>query len=267
MNFENLLCERSESVLTVTLNRPEKLNSLSMGLLRDLDACAESIQRDSTLRAVVLTGAGRGFCAGADLTDPEAAPLPGQTMGQRVASRMRGLFNPVALKWSQLPVPLVVAVNGVAAGAGVSVALMGDITIAARSASFAVLFAPKLGLVPDVGATHFLPSRIGLAKARALAFTGESVGAEQAERMGLIADCVDDAALMPTAEALAARLAAAPTEALIATRKLIDRGAVSSLAEQLELEAATQYRMADTANFAEGVAAFRERRAPKFNRS
>ncbi len=118
MKFENLLCERSESVLTVTLNRPEKLNSLSMGLLRDLDACAESIQRDSTLRAVVLTGAGRGFCAGADLTDPEAAPLPGQTMGQRVASRMRGLFNPVALKWSQLPVPLVVAVNGVAAGAG-----------------------------------------------------------------------------------------------------------------------------------------------------
>lgn len=264
MQYENLSCERAGTVLTVTLNRPAKLNSLSLGLLRDLLACAEAIRNDRELRAVVLTGAGRGFCAGADLTDPESPPAPGETLGQYVAGRLRKFYNPVALQWTDLPVPLVVAVNGVAAGAGVSLALLGDITLAARSATFAVLFAPRLGLAPDMGATHFLATRIGPARARALAMTGEAVTAEQAERIGLVAACVDDAELAARAQALAEMLAASPTQAMLAVRRLVGHADVRDLPGQLEREAAEQQRLGDSADFAEGLAAFREKRAARF---
>jgi 2-(1,2-epoxy-1,2-dihydrophenyl)acetyl-CoA isomerase len=220
MEYENLVCERRGAALVVRLNRPEKLNSLSQGMLGDLRACAESIQRDASVRAVVLTGAGRGFCAGADLTDPDAAPAAGQTMGQWIAQRMRADFNPVAVLWSSLPAPLLVAVNGVAAGAGVSLALLGDITLAARSASFSVLFTPKLGLAPE---------------ARAM---------ELAELLG-----------------------AGPTRALLAVRALTEDGATRALTEQLEREAAVQQTLADTGDFSEGIAAFREKRAPRFRGS
>jgi 2-(1,2-epoxy-1,2-dihydrophenyl)acetyl-CoA isomerase len=264
MQFDNLRCERVGEILTVTLNRPAKLNSLSIGLLRDLAACAEAIRREAGLRAVILTGAGRGFCAGADLTDTESPPRPGETLGQYVAGRLRTYYNPVARLWTDLPVPLVVAVNGITAGAGVSLALMGDITLAARSASFAVLFAPKLGLAPDMGATHFLATRVGQARARAIAMTGEAVPAEQAEQIGLIAACVDDAELGARARALAATLAASPTQALLAVRRLVNDPGVADLAGQLEREAAEQQTMGDTADFAEGLAAFREKRAARF---
>src|SRR5512134_2356421 len=180
MKLDHLVCERADSLLKVVLNRPTKLNSLSLGLLRDLRSCAEAIQRERDLRAVLLTGAGRAFCAGADLTDPDSVPASGQSMGQFMAGRLRGEFNPAAIAWSTLPVPLVVALNGVAAGAGASIALMGDITVAARSASLTFLFAPKLGLAPDMGATYFLARRIGEARARAFALTGEAIPAETA---------------------------------------------------------------------------------------
>lgn len=265
MHFDNLACERTGAVLTVTLNRPTKLNSLSIGLLRDLASCAEAIRREDGLRAVILTGAGRGFCAGADLTDTESPPLPGETLGQYVAGRLRKHYNPVARLWTDLPVPLVVAVNGVTAGAGVSLALMGDITLAARSAGFAVLFAPRLGLAPDMGATHFLATRVGQARARAIAMTGEPVTAEQAERIGLIAACVEDDELGARAQALAATLAASPTQALLAVRRLVNDPGSSDLAGQIEREAAEQRKMGDTADFAEGLAAFREKRAARFN--
>src|SRR5262245_61859638 len=171
MEFENLICERAGAVLKVTMNRPGKLNSLSAALLRDLAACADAIAQDPSIRTAVLTGAGRSFCAGADLTDPETAPQPGESPGQHVDQMLRHAFHPVLLKWTTLGVPVVVAVNGIAAGAGVSLALVGDITLAARSATFAVLFAPKLGLIPDMGATHLLPNRIGIARARYFALT------------------------------------------------------------------------------------------------
>jgi 2-(1,2-epoxy-1,2-dihydrophenyl)acetyl-CoA isomerase len=264
MNFENLTCERVDEIMTVTLNRPAKLNSLSLGLLRDLRGCAEALQRDRALRAVLLTGAGRGFCAGADLTDPASVPAAGQSMGQLMGGRLRTDYNVVATLWCNLPVPLVVALNGVAAGAGASLALMGDITVAARSASLAFLFAPKLGLDPDMGATHFLARRVGEARARAFAMTGAPIAAETAERIGLIAECVDDERLMPRALEIAQELARAPRAALVAVRQLVAQACTTSLAEQLELEAAAQSRLGDSPDFLEGVAAFREKRAPRF---
>jgi 2-(1,2-epoxy-1,2-dihydrophenyl)acetyl-CoA isomerase len=264
MKYDNLICERREAVLTVTLNRPEKMNSLSRGLLRDLRRCAEDLSQDQTLRAVLLTGSGRAFCAGADLTDPDEVPRLGESVGQWVGARLRSQFNPVVELWSQLPVPLVVAVNGIAAGAGVSLALLGDVTIAARSSSFAVLFTPKLGLAPDMGATHLLPARIGVARARYLALTGRPVAAEEAVRIGLIAEYVDDAALGSRAAELAAELAVGPTRAQLALRDLLDHGASRPLVEQLEREAVVQQSLADTRDFQEGVAAFQQKRAPRF---
>jgi len=264
MEFENLTCERRDTVLVVTLNRPQKLNSLSLGLLKDLKACLEAIQRDRDVRSVLLTGAGRGFCAGADLTDPDGFPAPGQSMGQLLASRLREYYNPVALMFCGLPVPLVVAQNGVAAGAGASLALMGDITVAARSASLTFVFAPKLGLVPDMGATHFLARRIGEARARALALTGKAIGAEEAERIGLIAECVDDAQLAERSMQVARELATGPRKAFIGVRDLMASAVRASLPDQLEAEAAMQARLGDSADFVEGVTAFREKRAPRF---
>jgi 2-(1,2-epoxy-1,2-dihydrophenyl)acetyl-CoA isomerase len=264
MEYENLTCERTDELLMVTLNRPTKLNSLSLGLLQDLRHCAEALQRDRTLRAVLLTGAGRGFCAGADLTDASSLPGPGQTMGQFLASRLRGEYNVVATLWCALPVPFVVALNGVAAGAGAALALMGDVTVAARSASLTYLFAPKLGLVPDMGATHFLARRVGEARARYYAMTGAPIDAETAARIGLVAECVDDDQLLVRSTALARELAAAPREALIAVRRLMADACTSTLAAQLEGEAVAQARLGDTADFLEGVAAFRQKRPPRF---
>jgi 2-(1,2-epoxy-1,2-dihydrophenyl)acetyl-CoA isomerase len=177
---------------------------------------------------------------------------------------MRGYFHPVAELWSRLPVPLVVAVNGIAAGAGVSLALLGDVTIAARSAGFAVLFTPRLGLVPDMGATHLLPARIGVARARYLALTGRPVPAEEAASIGLIAECVDDTALESRGGELARELAMGPTRAQLALRDLLDQGGSRPLAEQLEREATAQQALGDTRDFLDGISAFREKRVPRF---
>lgn len=264
MEFQNLVCERRDGVLAVTLNRPQKLNSLSLGLLKDLKACAEAIQRDRAVRAVLLTGAGRGFCAGADLTDPDSVPSAGQSMGQLLASRLRDYYHPAALMWSNLPVPLVVALNGVAAGAGASLALFGDITVAAQSASLTFVFAPKLGLVPDMGATYFLARRIGEARAREVALSGRRIGAAEAATIGLIAECVDDAALAARATEIAQALASGPREAFIGVRNLMAAAGRAGLAEQLEAESALQAKLGDSPDFVEGVAAFREKRAPRF---
>lgn len=168
MVFETLLFEKRDHVAHVTLNRPEKLNALNLRLVEDLRAAAAAIRADAEVRAVLLTGAGRGFCSGADLTGDDFLRDPQRSYGENIGNNLRDHFNPMVRAWYDLEVPLVVAVNGVAAGAGMSLALIGDIVLAAHSASFLQLFAPKLGLMPDLGSTFFLPRTVGTARAKGL---------------------------------------------------------------------------------------------------
>ncbi|MDP9014638.1 MAG: enoyl-CoA hydratase-related protein [Pseudomonadota bacterium] len=256
MHFDTLLIERRDHVARVTLNRPDKLNALNLPLIDDLSAAAASIDADPDIRAVLLTGAGGGFSSGADLGRDD--------LGENIGAALRDHFNPMVSAWHELEVPLVVAVNGVAAGAGMSLALLGDIVLAARSATFLQLFAPKLGLMPDLGSTFFLPRLIGTARTKGLALLGDALSAADAERWGLIWACVEDDALMPQAEAVARRLAAGPTQAYARIKAVFNREPAGTLTEQLALEAVLQAELADTQDFAEGILAFRGKRAPNF---
>jgi 2-(1,2-epoxy-1,2-dihydrophenyl)acetyl-CoA isomerase len=225
------------AVRVLTLNRPQALNSFTRAMHARLLPALDAAAGDDSVRCVVVTGAGRGFCAGQDLND--------------------------ALRIRSMPVPVLAAVNGVAAGAGANFALGCDIVIAARSASFIQAFA-KIALVPDCGGTWLLPRLVGRANAMALAMTGDKLPAEDAERMGLIWKCVDDAALMDEALALAKRLAAMPTAALAATRRVIDDAMALDYAAALSHEAAVQRNMGAAHDAKEGIAAFLAKRAPTF---
>jgi 2-(1,2-epoxy-1,2-dihydrophenyl)acetyl-CoA isomerase len=265
MAFATLLLERRDGVAYVTMNRPDKLNALSLSLIGELHAAATEIGADPSVRAVLLTGAGRGFCSGADLTREGILEGADRTFGQLIGDALRDHFNPMVRAWHDLPVPLVVAVNGVAAGAGMSVALFGDIVLAARSATFVQLFAPKVGLMPDLGSTFYLPRMIGTARAKGLTMLGEPLSAADAAAWGLIWACVDDDALAPKAEAIARRFATGPTQAFKRIKAVFDRQPANTLPEQLALEAIAQTELAHTNDFAEGVAAFRAKRAPLFS--
>jgi 2-(1,2-epoxy-1,2-dihydrophenyl)acetyl-CoA isomerase len=265
MNFETLLFERRDGIAFVSLNRPQRLNALDRRLLTDMSAAAAAIAADGSLRAVLLTGVGRAFCAGADLTDDTLWSDATKSTGQNIGASLHSLFNPMVSAWHRLPVPVVVAVNGVAAGAGMSLALLGDVVIAARSATFMQLFAPKLGLMPDLGSTYHLPRLIGSARAKGLAMLGEPLSAADAVAWGLIWACVDDAALGAEAQALARRFANGPTRALRRIKTVLDAGLPQTLEEQLALEALAQAELGDTEDFAEGVRAFHAKRAPLFN--
>ncbi len=264
MAFDTLLFERRGDIAYVTLNRPEKLNALNLRLIEDLRAAASTIAADPGIRAVLLTGAGRGFCSGADLNDKELFQDPARSLGEVIGDRLRDHFNPMVTAWYDLRVPLVVAVNGVAAGAGMSLALLGDIVIAAQSASFLQLFAPKLGLMPDLGSTFFLPRVIGTARAKGLTMLGEALSAADAVRWGLIWACVEDQALAADAQALALRLACGPTQAFNHIKAVFNRQPAPTLPEQLALEAIAQAELGGTRDFAEGVLAFQGKRAPAF---
>ncbi len=264
MQYETLLFERRGAVAHVTLNRPERLNALDQQLVAELTAAAAAIAADPAIRAAVLSGAGRAFCAGADLMRGGVRDAADGDRGAAVGASMREQFNPMISAWYRLPVPVVAAVNGIAAGAGVSLALVGDIVLAARSASFAQLFAPKLGLMPDLGSTFHLARMVGTARAKGLALLGDPLPAEEAARWGLIWACCDDAALPAEAQSIAERFARGPTQAYRRIKAVFNDAAPRSLEEQLEREAVLQTELADTEDFAEGLSAFLAKRPPQF---
>lgn len=257
-----VLQSMSGGVLTLTLNRPEALNSLNRALMQQFRDALASAAADETVRALIITGAGRGFCAGADLIEQPATPPVSR--GQGISEGMTSHFNPLARDLATFPKPTVAAVNGVAAGGGVGLALACDIVIAAKSATFIQVFAPQLGLVPDMGCSWHLPRLVGAARARGLALLGDRLDAETAAAWGLIWQAVDDAALAPRASELAARLAAGPTLGLVRTREILAEAFDNDLAAQLDLERRTQFELGDTEDFAEGVRAFTQKRRPEF---
>jgi 2-(1,2-epoxy-1,2-dihydrophenyl)acetyl-CoA isomerase len=253
---EALLVEAADGVATLTLNRPAALNALDSSLKAALAAAFRSIARDAAVRVVVLTGAGRAFCAGQDLR--EHASHAGAS-----ADELRASYNPLILALRGLEKPVIAAVNGVAAGAGVSLALACDLRVAATEASFVLAFA-RIGLVPDSGATWFLPRLVGPARAAELAFLGDPVGAEEALRIGLVNRMVPGESLAAETRALALRLASAAPRALALTKRALNRSLDASLEDQLEYEAILQGLAASTADHTEGLAAFREKRPPRF---
>jgi 2-(1,2-epoxy-1,2-dihydrophenyl)acetyl-CoA isomerase len=255
--FEALRYEVSDRVSTITLDRPEALNSLTVPLKRELLTAFQAARRDVGVRVVVLTGSGRAFCAGQDLrerVEPDAAPLE---------IEIRERYNPLIRAIWSLEKPVIAAINGVAAGAGASIALACDIRLAADNAAFNLAFG-RVGLVPDSGATWLLPRLVGLAKALELGLVGDALTAEEARRLGLVARVVPGDELVAAAHELAARLADGAPRALALTKRALHRALESSFDETLDYEAHLQGIAGRTRDHAEGIEAFVEKRSPRF---
>ncbi len=257
MSEAPVLIDTHGAVRVITLNRPASLNSFTAAMHGLLMPALEDAAADPAVRAVILTGAGRGFCAGQDLADPAMAG------NADVGAVIERFYRPLGTRVRTMPVPVIAAVNGVAAGAGANIALLCDFVIAARSASFIQAFS-KIGLVPDAGGTWLLPRLVGRARALGLAMTGDKLPAEEAVRIGMIWQCVEDAALMDTALALAQRLAVSPSKALAETRRVIDASTVMDFADAITIEADTQRERGHSHDFAEGVSAFLGKRPAVF---
>ncbi len=257
MTYDKITLAKADGLATLTLNAPDKLNAVSRKMIAEIKQAWEEIGADGSVRAVLLTGSGRGFCAGADLADPD------RKNDADSGSALDKFFNPVIRTMRALPKPIVAAVNGVAAGVGMSFAMAADIAIAAKSASFLQAFS-RIGLLPDGGSTWFLPRLVGEQRARALAMLAPQSSAEQAKQWGLIWDVVEDAALMATATELARRLANGPTQSLARIKDAMNRAAKNDLSQQLDVERDFQRELGRTEDFREGVAAFLAKRKAEF---
>lgn len=258
---DEIVFERRGAVAVLTLNRPQALNSFTRTMHRAFQQALAAIESDDGIRALVLTGAGRGFCAGLDLSELDFSPGPDMLARANPGPVIEECFNPSARALMHLRVPTVAAVNGVAAGAGVSLALTCDIAIAAPQASFVQAFS-KIGLIPDAGGSWLSVERLGLARALAWAMLGDKLSAEQAKAWGLIWEVADDP--LAAALALAERLAAMPTKALVATRHLLRAAGQRTFEQQLDAERDLQAALGRTHDYVEGVTAFLQKRAPQF---
>jgi 2-(1,2-epoxy-1,2-dihydrophenyl)acetyl-CoA isomerase len=261
MSYQHIIFDLSDGIARLTLNRPERLNSFNVAMHEEARDAIERTRGDGTSRVLVITGAGRGFCAGQDLSDRAVTPGgAGVDLGESIERR----YKPLIMSLRQLPMPVIAAVNGVAAGAGANIALACDMVIAARSASFIQSFS-KLGLIPDCGGTWALPRLVGTARAMGLAFLAEKLSAEQAAQWGLIWRCVDDAELPAAVDQLAQQFANAPTRGLASIKEAIYSSGGRTLEEQLDAERDYQRELGFSADYAEGVAAFMEKRTPRFS--
>jgi 2-(1,2-epoxy-1,2-dihydrophenyl)acetyl-CoA isomerase len=262
MSFENIRFEVSAGIARLTLNRPDKMNSFNAAMHAELRVALDQIQQDSTIRVLVLTGAGRGFCAGQDLSDKQVQFVAGETppdMGNVVEQN----YKPLILRLQNLRVPTIAAVNGIAAGAGASLALACDLVIACKSAAFLQAFS-KVGLIPDTGGTWFLPQRVGMARAMGLALLADKLPAEKAAEWGLIWAAVEDADFAAAVDKLALQLSTAPTKALVRTRQAMHAAPNHTLEQQLSMEAGIMRELGWSHDYTEGVAAFLGKRAPNF---
>jgi len=260
MDYQNILFEIRSAVAILTLNRPHSLNSFTTDMHAEMQHAMQRVASDKAIRCLLLTGAGRGFCAGQDLNDRAVAPdgeMP--NLGESIANN----YNPLVRAIFNLEKPVVCAVNGIAAGAGANIALACDIVLAGRKAAFVQGFS-KIGLLPDSGGTWTLPRLVGRARAMGLAMLSNKIPAEQAERWGLIWQTVDDDKLMEEALAIATHLASQPTRGLGLTKRAINAAGGSTLEAQLELERELQSTAGRSADYREGVAAFLEKRKPNF---
>ncbi len=261
MSFETVLFEVKGGVAKLVLNRPDKLNSFNATMHSDIRDCMKRVERDDEIRCLLITGSGRGFCAGQDLGDRDVSPdaeMP--DLGQSIEKN----YNPLLRRIKALEKPVICAVNGVAAGAGANIALACDIVLAARSASFIQSFS-KIGLVPDSGGTWSLPRLVGHARAMALSMLGDKLSAEQAADWGMIWLCLDDDALLTEAEKLAAHLATQPTRGLGYIKRAINTSSTNGFEQQLDLERDLQRLAGRTHDYREGVTAFMNKRKPEFS--
>jgi len=260
MAFKTIEFNVESGVATLILNRPDRLNCFNTEMHEEVRSAMKKVRADASIRCLLLTANGRGFCAGQDLSDRSVSAGDGvPNLGESVEK----YYNPLIESIMGLPKPVICAVNGVAAGAGASIALACDIVLAARSASFIQVFC-KIGLVPDSGGTWNLPRAVGLARAKGLALLGDKLSADQAEAWGMIWRCVDDEYLQDEAKKLAAHFATQPTRGLGMIKKLLRESSGNTLTEQLELEKNTMRELGQSHDYREGVAAFMEKRPPVF---
>ena len=265
MVFKFIKLEIADDIALLTVNQPGTRNGLTAAMQEEMLTALAQLREGDDARALILTGAGKSFCAGADLDQLEAGGS-GLSVGQSTAKIMEEVSNPLILALQNLAIPVVSAVNGAAAGAGVSLALAADIVIASRSAFFLTPFLPRLGIVPDMGATWLLPRHLGRARTLGLMLLGDRLSAEQAQEWGLIWSCVDDVALIDEARKIAARLAKAPAHIALEARRALDAADSQGLAAQLDYEKNRQQELLDLPSFGEGVKAFFEKREPIFQR-